>query len=175
MGALCKHFGWIAGEVAVYCDACSAEWHLPPLRLTAEARWQSGYAADCNSVYAGSIPTLASIFPSARVAELVDATDLKSVIRKGVRVQVPPRAPRPLQKKRPRFPAGVCSLSRAGLSLWPCASKYGIVAKTKLRPLNLAIRVAIETIFALAECHLFWCNFVIDRQVHVGINKLEGT
>ena len=27
-----------------------------------EARWQSGYAADCNSVYAGSIPTLASIF-----------------------------------------------------------------------------------------------------------------
>ena len=25
------------------------------------ARWQSGYAADCNSVYAGSIPTLASI------------------------------------------------------------------------------------------------------------------
>ena len=27
------------------------------------ARWQSGYAADCNSVYAGSIPTLASILP----------------------------------------------------------------------------------------------------------------
>merc|ERR1712146_625040 len=28
------------------------------------ARWQSGYAADCNSVYAGSIPTRASIsFP----------------------------------------------------------------------------------------------------------------
>ena len=24
------------------------------------ARWQSGYAADCNSVYAGSIPTRAS-------------------------------------------------------------------------------------------------------------------
>ena len=32
------------------------------LSTTAEARWQSGYAADCNSVYAGSIPTLASIF-----------------------------------------------------------------------------------------------------------------
>ena len=66
-----------------------------PYRLTAEARWQSGYAADCNSVYAGSIPTLASIFfvCHARVAESVDATDLKSVIRKGVRVQVPPRAP----------------------------------------------------------------------------------
>ncbi len=40
------------------------ERHLPPLRMTAEARWQSGYAADCNSVYAGSIPTLASIFSS---------------------------------------------------------------------------------------------------------------
>ena len=26
------------------------------------ARWQSGHAADCNSVYAGSIPTRASIF-----------------------------------------------------------------------------------------------------------------
>ena len=26
------------------------------------AGWQSGYAADCNSVYAGSIPTPASIF-----------------------------------------------------------------------------------------------------------------
>ena len=31
-----------------------------------EARWQSGYAADCNSVYAGSIPTLASIFFMSR-------------------------------------------------------------------------------------------------------------
>ncbi len=36
---------------SVYCDACAA-------------RWQSGYAADCNSVYAGSIPTLASIYPT---------------------------------------------------------------------------------------------------------------
>lgn len=27
------------------------------------AGWQSGHAADCKSVYAGSIPTLASIFP----------------------------------------------------------------------------------------------------------------
>jgi hypothetical protein len=45
-------------------------------------------------VYAGSIPTLASIFIRlARVAELVDAADLKSAIRKGVWVQVPPRAP----------------------------------------------------------------------------------
>ena len=62
MNVLCKHFGWIAAAVAVYSDACSTERHLPLLRLTAEARWQSGYAADCNSVYAGSIPTLASIF-----------------------------------------------------------------------------------------------------------------
>jgi hypothetical protein len=29
------------------------------------ARWQSGHAADCNSVYAGSIPTRASIFTIA--------------------------------------------------------------------------------------------------------------
>ena len=28
------------------------------------ARWQSGYAAACKAVYAGSIPTLASIDPS---------------------------------------------------------------------------------------------------------------
>ena len=58
------------------------------------ARWQSGYAADCNSVYAGSIPTRASTLfkfgsklkslpalqadPTARVVELVDTGDLKS-------------------------------------------------------------------------------------------------
>ncbi len=56
------------------------------------ARWQSGYAAACKAVYAGSIPTLASnngrrdrVFGTrclcmcdARVAELVDAADLKS-------------------------------------------------------------------------------------------------
>ena len=66
---------------AVYCDACAA-------------RWQSGYAADCNSVYAGSIPTLASILMRfARVAELVDAADLKSADRKVVQVQVLFRAP----------------------------------------------------------------------------------
>ena len=28
--------------------------------LPLKARWQSGHAADCNSVYAGSIPTRAS-------------------------------------------------------------------------------------------------------------------
>ncbi len=47
------------------------------------AGWQSGHAADCNSVYAGSIPTPASIFLrfefNARVAKLVDARDLKSL------------------------------------------------------------------------------------------------
>ncbi len=31
-------------------------------RVQPEARWQSGYAAACKAVYAGSIPTLASIF-----------------------------------------------------------------------------------------------------------------
>ena len=84
----------IPGQGDVYSDACSAEWCAAPFRKTAGARWQSGYAADCNSVYAGSIPTLASIFPArARVAELVDAADLKSAVRKDVPVRVRPRAP----------------------------------------------------------------------------------
>ena len=49
------------------------------------AEWQSGYAADCKSVDLGSTPGSASIFTStllkyrpARMAELVDAADLKS-------------------------------------------------------------------------------------------------
>ena len=64
-------------------------------RVQPEARWQSGYAAACKAVYAGSIPTLASIYflRRARVAELVDAADLKSAVRKDVRVQLPPWAP----------------------------------------------------------------------------------
>ena len=60
-----RRFGWTGVAVAVYCATCSMDRHLPPIRVTAEARWQSGYAADCNSVYAGSIPTLASIYISA--------------------------------------------------------------------------------------------------------------
>ena len=32
-----------------------------PLHILIVAEWQSGYAADCKSVYAGSIPTSASI------------------------------------------------------------------------------------------------------------------
>ena len=35
----------------------------------------------------------------ARVAELVDAPDLKSVASNGVRVRVPPRAPGPLAQR----------------------------------------------------------------------------
>ncbi len=37
----------------------------------------------------------------ARVAESADATDSKSVARKGVRVQVPPRAPQPTRQNTP--------------------------------------------------------------------------
>jgi hypothetical protein len=65
------------------------------------ARWQSGHAAACKAVDAGSIPTLASIFRErtcAPVAESVDATDLKSVIRKGVPVRVRPGAPQRLRR-----------------------------------------------------------------------------
>src|SRR5262245_8464632 len=58
------------------------------------ARWQNGYAAACKAVYAGSIPTLASTFMFfAPVAELVDATDLKSVGRKAMPVRFRPGAP----------------------------------------------------------------------------------
>ncbi len=51
-------------------------------RLSFQAEWQSGYAADCKSVDLGSIPGSASIFPRndfpARMAKLVYAADLKS-------------------------------------------------------------------------------------------------
>ena len=82
------------------------------------AGWQSGYAADCKSAYAGSIPTSASncctmlrneipapagIFVCidalrapwrrARMAKLVDARDLKSLGRKAMWVRSPLRAP----------------------------------------------------------------------------------
>ena len=54
-------------------------------RRASPAWWQSGYAADCKSAYAGSIPTQASIFPlrddahagHARVVKSVDTRDLK--------------------------------------------------------------------------------------------------
>ncbi len=60
------------------------------------AEWQSGYAAACKAVDAGSIPTSASIqklYPIARVAELVDARDLKSLEGNLVPVRFRPRAP----------------------------------------------------------------------------------
>src|SRR5690606_24066835 len=88
-----------------------ASCNSSPRRYACGARhpagWQSGHAADCKSAYAGSIPTSASILKprsgavlfcrdrSARMAELVDATDLKSVGRKAIRVRFPVRAPRP--------------------------------------------------------------------------------
>jgi hypothetical protein len=48
------------------------------------AGWQNGHAAACKAVYAGSIPTPALSFDVmliriARVAEQVDARDLKSL------------------------------------------------------------------------------------------------
>ncbi len=58
------------------------------------AEWQSGYAADCKSVDAGSIPTSASInFLCAQVVELVDTRDLKSLEGNFVPVQVRPWVP----------------------------------------------------------------------------------
>ena len=48
------------------------------------AGWQSGHAADCKSVYAGSIPTPASNpLATAAVVKPVDTADLKSAAREG--------------------------------------------------------------------------------------------
>ena len=60
------------------------------------AGWQSGYAAACKAVYAGSIPASASTkkkynvrgLHNARVVELVDTRDLKSLASDSVPVQV---------------------------------------------------------------------------------------
>ena len=72
------------------------------------ARWQSGHADDCNSSYAGSIPTRASIFLPllfgvlpARVVKPVDTRDLKSLGGNPVPVQVRPRAPIKTASVRP--------------------------------------------------------------------------
>ncbi len=50
---------------ALYCDACSTCvlcFFPPDIKFGKPvARWQSGYAAACKAVDAGSIPTLASI------------------------------------------------------------------------------------------------------------------
>jgi hypothetical protein len=67
-------------------------------KINTLAEWQSGYAAVCKTVYLGSIPGSASNFSMlhhafARVAELVDARDLKSLALTGVPVRFRPRAP----------------------------------------------------------------------------------
>ena len=66
------------------------------------AGWQSGYAAACKAVHAGSIPASASnkkrsiisiSLHNARVVELVDTRDLKSLASNSVPVQVRLRVP----------------------------------------------------------------------------------
>ena len=67
-----------------------------------EARWQSGYAAACKAVDAGSIPTLASIFPSRPGGGIGRRWDLKS-LPIGVPVRVRPWAPAPSSLGLTRF------------------------------------------------------------------------
>ena len=75
---------------------------------------QIGKAAVCKTVYSRfkSGCRLHFLYPSfGRVVELADTTDLKSVARKGLRVQVPPRPPihffagTPLSVKGELYPA----------------------------------------------------------------------
>ena len=71
---------------------------MPLARLFEEIRCWGACALDSllglkqkqTAVFFGSLSTLR---PDAGVAELVDAVDLKSISRKGVRVRFPPSAP----------------------------------------------------------------------------------
>ena len=57
------------------------------------AGWQSGHAADCNSVYAGSIPTSASILLKCPSGEIGRHRGFKIPRPQSVPVRVWPRAP----------------------------------------------------------------------------------
>ncbi len=57
------------------------------------AGWQSGHAADCNSVYAGSIPTSASNLVQCPSGEIGRHRGFKIPRPQSVPVRVWPRAP----------------------------------------------------------------------------------
>ena len=57
------------------------------------AGWQNGHAADCNSVYAGSIPTPASILLECPSGEIGRHRGFKIPRPQSVPVRVWPRAP----------------------------------------------------------------------------------
>ena len=71
-----------ASETAVG-KAAGCKTVSPELYISAEASWRNGYAADCKSVYTGSIPVLASI---QELTDLAFRSDLRRVChRTGVR------------------------------------------------------------------------------------------
>ena len=77
---------------AWHCAAANsriARFRVSARILFPEARWQSGYAAACKAVYAGSIPTLASNFPptqSLRCGYLVSSNGQERNMKKNGRV-----------------------------------------------------------------------------------------
>lgn len=66
------------------------------------ARWRSGYAEVCKTLYTGSIPVRASNVPYKLCpgGGMVDTRDLKSLGGNSVWVRYPPRAPSPNKNKQ---------------------------------------------------------------------------
>ena len=95
-------------------------------------RWRSGNAGVCKTSMRGfdSRSHLQEI-TRARVAELVYAQDLKSWARKGLRVQVPPRAPKNSPNRGVFYLLNYSVSASAGASLPFGASVNCLIDKPK--------------------------------------------